>query len=133
MQIAILYASTALIFLALDAVMLSRVMKPLFERHLGDALLDPIRLGPAAAFYLFYVGVLLWFVSVPALSTGPSAKAALNAALFGAVAYGTYEFTNYATLRAWNWQMVAVDLTWGTVLTTVAALGGLWVTRALTG
>lgn len=133
MQIAILYASTALIFLALDAVMLSRVMKPLFERHLGDALADPIRLGPAAAFYLFYVGVLLWFVSVPALSTGPTAKTALNAALFGAVAYGTYEFTNFATLRAWSWQMVAIDLTWGTVLTTVAALGGLWVTRALSG
>lgn len=132
MQIAILYVSTAVIFLALDAVMLSTVMKPLFQRHLGDALAEPIRLAPAAAFYLFYVGVLLWLVTIPALATGPSGKVALNAALLGAVAYGTYEFTNYATLRAWSWQMVAVDLTWGTVLTTVAALGGLWITRALT-
>jgi uncharacterized membrane protein len=132
MQIAILYASTAVIFLVLDAVMLSAVMKPLFQRHLGDALAEPIRLAPAAAFYLFYVGVLLWLVTIPALATGASGKVALNAALLGAVAYGTYEFTNYATLKAWSWQMVAVDLTWGTVLTTVAAMGGLWITRALT-
>jgi uncharacterized membrane protein len=133
MQIAILYASTAVIFLVLDAIMLSTVMKPLFQRHLGDALLEPIRFAPAAAFYLFYVGVLLWLVTIPALATGPSAKVALNAALLGAAAYGTYEFTNYATLKAWSWQMVAVDLTWGTVLTAVAAMGGLWVTRAVTG
>lgn len=132
MQIVILYLSTTVIFLVLDAVMLTQVMRPLFERHLGDALASPIRLGPAAAFYLFYVGVLVWLVTAPALATGPSGRVALNAALLGAAAYGTYEFTNYATLRAWSWQMVAVDLTWGTVLTAVAALGGLWVTRALT-
>ena len=78
----------------------------------------------AAAFYLFYVGVLLWLVTIPALATGPSAKVALNAALLGAAAYGTYEFTNYATLKAWSWQMVAVDLTWGTVLSmSVSAIG----------
>ena len=133
MQFVILYVSTAVIFLALDAVMLTQVMKPLFQRHLGDALLEPIRLGPAAAFYLFYVGVLVWLVTAPALVSGPSARVALNAALLGAAAYGTYEFTNYATLKAWSWQMVAADLTWGTVLTTVAALGGLWIARALSG
>jgi uncharacterized membrane protein len=133
MQFVVLYLTTAVIFLALDAVMLTRVIKPVFQRHLGDALLDSIRLGPAVAFYLFYVGVLVWLVTAPALASGPSARVALNAALLGAAAYGTYEFTNFAALKAWSWQMVAVDLTWGTVLTTVAALGGLWITRAIMG
>ena len=45
MQIVTLYAVTALIFLAADAVMLRTVMKPLFTKHLGDAVLDSPRLG----------------------------------------------------------------------------------------
>ena len=36
MPIFILYATTTIIFLVLDAVMLTLFMKPLFTRHLGD-------------------------------------------------------------------------------------------------
>ena len=31
------------------------------------------------------------------------------------MAYGTYEFTNLATLKGWHWQMVVVDVSWGAV------------------
>ena len=132
MQLIILYVSTAAVFLILDAIMLSRVMKPLFETHLGDQLAAPIRCAPAAVFYLFYVGGLLYFVSLPALRDGIAVQALLGGALLGAMAYGTYEFTNYATLRDWHWHMVAVDLTWGAVLTGVSAWAGVMITRALT-
>ncbi len=130
MTILILYVSTGAIFLALDAVGLTFIVRPAFEPHVGH-LLD-FRLGPAAAFYLFYVAVLVWLVSLPALAGSGYGVLVLNAALFGAVAYGTYEFTNLATLRPWHWSMVAVDLTWGTVLTTVSAVSGVAITRALT-
>ena len=128
----ILYLSTAAIFLVIDAVVLTTVMKPLFEKHLGEALLQEIRLVPAVLFYLFYIFALQWLVTAPALETGLSWRLALNAAVFGAVAYGTYEFTNWATLKAWSWEMVAVDFSWGIILTTLSALGGLYVTRMLT-
>lgn len=131
MSLIILYLSTAIVFLALDAVMLSNVMRPLFERFIGDMLADEIRLGAAAGFYLFYVAALLWLVSWPALSGEGYGRLILNAAIFGAAAYGTYEFTNLATLRGWDWRMVAVDLTWGTVLTAVSATAGVAITRAL--
>ncbi len=131
MSLVILYLSTALIFLVLDAIMLSTVMRPLFERYIGDMLGD-LNLGAAAGFYLFYVAALLWLVSWPALSDQGYGRLILNAAIFGAAAYGTYEFTNLATLRGWSWQMVAVDLTWGTVLTAVSATAGVAITRALT-
>ena len=127
----VLYLSTAVIFLVIDIIMLTTVMKPLFERHLGDTLLQEIRLAPAVLFYLFYIFALQWLVTGQAVEDGPSWRVALNAALFGAVAYGTYEFTNYATLKPWSWEMVAVDFTWGIVLTTVSAIGGLYVTRML--
>lgn len=131
MQLIILYVSTAAVFLILDAIMLSRVMKPLFETHLGDQLAAPIRFAPAAVFYLFYVGGLLYFVSLPALRDGIAVQALWGGALLGAMAYGTYEFTNYATLKAWAPKMVAVDLIWGTLLTGGAAALGVLITQAI--
>ena len=132
MQIVILYLITATVFLVVDAVMLKTVMKPLFEQHIGDWLLDEIRLRPAIIFYLFYVAGVLWFVSVSALRSEVSVNALIGGAILGAMAYGTYEFTNYATLRDWSLQMVAVDVTWGAVLTGFSAWVGVTLTRALT-
>lgn len=130
MQILVLYFTTALFFLGLDAIMLKNVMRPLFETRISSLLLDDLRLVPAAIFYLFYVGGLVWFVSIPALK-GQSFQAFTNGALLGAMAYGTYEFTNYATLRDWAPKMVIVDVAWGTLLTGSAALVGVLITNWL--
>ena len=131
MQTLTLYAITAATFLILDAIMLTRVMSPLFERHIGDMLLPTLNFGPAVAFYLAYVAGILWFASLPALSTNAPSSALLNGAILGALAYGTYEFTNLATLKGWSWQMVLVDTTWGAVLTATSAWVGVTVTRAI--
>lgn len=130
MQTLILYLATAAVFLGLDAIMLKTVMRPLFASHIGDMLAQELRLVPAALFYLAYVGGVLWFVSLPALREGAPMNALLAGAALGAMAYGTYEFTNYATLRDWHWQMVAVDVTWGAVLTGLSAWVGVIAARA---
>ena len=131
MQIVILYAVTAAIFLILDGVMLTLFMKPLFTRHIGPLLMDPIRIAPAAGFYAAYVVGLLYLVSVPAVKTGTPIL--LPAAIIGAMAYGTYEFTSYAILKDWDPAMVAVDVLWGTVLTALSAWAGVTLTRMITG
>ena len=170
MQILILYFATALVFLGLDVIGLRLLIRPVFERHVGDLLVDGFRLVPALVFYLFYVAGLIWFVSLPALraeapaqaelalrelgqagfgavdATGRSeaaiiadalgaapgpAQAALGGAFLGALAYGTYEFTNLATLKGWSWSMLLTDLSWGIFLTGFAAWAGLMITRAL--
>lgn len=130
MQIVALYLITATVFLLLDAVMLKAVIKPLFEQHIGGWLLDEIRLRPAILFYMFYIAGVLWFVSIPALRAGLPMNALIGGALLGALAYGTYEFTNYATLRDWSAQMVALDLAWGTLLTGFSAWVGVMAVRA---
>lgn len=130
LNLLVLYIVTAVVFLALDAVMLTIVLKPLFEAHIGDIMAEEIRLAPAALFYLFYVAGVLWFVSLPALRAGAPLNALLAGAALGAMAYGTYEFTNFATLRGWDWRMVATDVTWGAVLTGVSAWSGVMVARA---
>lgn len=129
MSLAVLYLSTAAIFLIVDALMLGLVMKPIFLRHIGDLMADPIRLGPAALFYLGYVAGLVYLVSWPALKSG--APVVIPAAIIGALAYGTYEFTSYAIMKDWHWSMVLADTTWGVVLTALSAWGGVTVARAV--
>lgn len=134
MQIVTLYVVSAGVFLALDAVMLRLVMKPLFERHIGDMLRSPIDAAPAVGFYLLYVAGVLYFASLPALrGEGGAGAALLNGAILGAIAYGTYEFTNKATLKGWDWSMVMTDWAWGTVLTGVTAATGVLAVRAIHG
>lgn len=131
MPMLVLYVSTLVIFLALDALGITRIIRPIFERHVGDLLADPFRLGPAAAFYAAYIVGVLYFVSLPALAKGSPAAALVNGALLGLMCYGTYEFTNLATLRDWSWQQVAADTIWGGALTGFSAWAGVMVTRWL--
>jgi uncharacterized membrane protein len=131
MKIMILYASTAVIFLAIDAIGLRLLIRPVFERHIAHLLADPFRIVPAAVFYLGYVAGLLWFVSVPALRSGDPMAALVGGAILGLLAYGTYEFTNYATLRDWSIEQVAIDLIWGGCLTGLSAWAGVVISRAV--
>ncbi len=132
MTLAILYIVTFIAFLGIDYLGLSYIIKPTFEQQIGGIMADSPRLGPAVIFYAFYVGVLLWFVSWPALEDGKSLLWVFGSGvLIGAMAYGTYEFTNLATLKDWTWRMVATDFTWGSLLTGVSATAGVAVARAI--
>ena len=128
----LLYIVTAIVFLALDVVMLKKVMYPLFSSNIGPMMLEDLRMGPAAVFYLFYVVGVVWFVSIPALNVGSIAQAFFAGAVLGALAYGTYEFTNFATLKGWTAQMVMVDVIWGAVLTGTSAAVGVALTKYFT-
>lgn len=131
MQVVVLYIVTAAVFLAADAVMLGKVMRPLFETHLGDQLRESPRLVPAALFYLVYIMGVLVFVSLPALRAGAPLQALVMGALLGALAYGTFEFTSLAVMKGWHWHMVALDTAWGAVLTGGSALAGVLAVRAM--
>jgi uncharacterized membrane protein len=126
----VLYAVTVVVFLGLDVVMLKKVMYPMFSSNIGSMMLDSPKMGPAAAFYLFYVGGVLWFASIPALQSGQPSHAFVAGFVLGLLAFGTYEFTNFATLRGWVIQMVAVDVVWGGVLTGTSAWVGVSVVKA---
>lgn len=131
-QAALLYLVTAAVFLGLDMIGIRFLIRPVFERHVGELLATPLRLGPAAVFYLAYVAGLLWFVSLPALKEAAPLQALWGGMVLGFLCYGTYEMTNYATLADWSLEQVLVDGLWGTVLTGfaawagVAALSGRW-------
>lgn len=128
----VLYFATFIVFLSIDFFGLGVVVKPVFEKHVSYLLLDSPRIGPALVFYAFYVVGLLWFVSVPAVAQGHSLLwVAGNAAILGALAFGTYEFTSLAVTKGWSWEIVAVDLAWGTFMNVTCAVAGVAITRAL--
>lgn len=126
---ALLYLTTAAAFLLTDMIGIKLLIRPVFDRHIGHLFVDPLRFKPAIAFYLVYVAGLLWFVSVPALKAGAPLQALLGGMLLGLLCYGTYEMTNYATLRDWSLEQVLIDGVWGIVLTGFAA----WVGVAVIG
>ncbi len=129
MQYIVAYVSTAVVFLGLDALWLGLVVRTAYRGWIGHLMADNINMAAAGAFYLVYVVGLIVFAVAPALRDGAWSTAVIYGALFGLFAYGTYEMSNFATLRDWPISMVIVDMLWGTALSAASAVAGWAITR----
>jgi uncharacterized membrane protein len=125
-KLALLYLITTIAFFAIDFVWLSTATKRIYQPYLGDLLLEKPNLPVAAAFYLFYIVGLIALAIIPGLREASVLGAIWRGALFGAIAYATYDLTNLATLNGWAWQISAIDIVWGTVLNTAVATVGYY-------
>lgn len=125
------YTLTALVFFSIDMLWLGVVAKQFYRSQLGPLMAGSVNWVAALLFYaIFIVGVLL-FVSAPAAETGQVWRAVVFGALFGLIAYATYDLTNLATVRDWPVLMTVVDLAWGSVLTAVVGTAGYYIIRWL--
>lgn len=114
----------------IDAIWLSVIAKRFYYSQLGSLLLEKPNMVAAVLFYIIYVIGIVIFALNPALSQKSWHSAAGLGALFGFVAYATYDLTNLATIKGFNTTVVVVDMIWGTVLTaTVATLAYLIIQR----
>ena len=126
----IAYLAAFAMLLALDAVWLGYVFGPYFYARVGAVALDSPRWLPAAAFYLLYPVGVTAFAVLPSLGDGGSWRHAMaRGALFGLVAYATYDLTNLATLKAWTPALASIDIAWGTFATAVSAGVAVWAAR----
>lgn len=125
------YFVVLLIFGLIDAGWLSVMGKLLYRPVLGDILLPSLRAAPAVAFYLIYPLGVLVFAVLPALRTGSAASAFYLGLLLGAVAYATYDLTNYATLRNWTLLITVLDLCYGALASGIAATVATLAARAI--
>ncbi|MEO8422167.1 MAG: DUF2177 family protein [Hyphomicrobium sp.] len=121
MTYAITYLVALVLFAAIDISWLMTMGSKLYRQTLGDVLLTELRIAPAAAFYLMYPAGLVIFAVIPALKSGSPATALLLGALLGLFAYGTYELTNFATIRNWTLQITLIDIAYGIVASGVVA------------
>lgn len=130
----ICYIATLVVFFAIDIAWLGLVAKDFYGNQLGSLMSEDVRWGVAVGFYAVYIiGILIFASSHGFRPDGSLSKAALFGALFGFFCYATYDLTNLATLEDWPVKMVVIDIIWGTVLTALCAVGGVWITRFFTG
>jgi uncharacterized membrane protein len=118
------YLATAVVMIAVDLLWLGVIAKPLYQQGLGHLMAERPNLIAAAAFYVVYVLGLLVFTIVPQAADPGWLKTAAAAAMFGFVAYATYDLSNLATLRGWPIGLSLIDMAWGAVLSAVAATAG---------
>lgn len=105
----------------LDFVWLGYLSKKLYASEMGSLLLEKPNMVAALLFYVIYVIGVIVFVVNPALEKGSLMHAAGYGALFGLVAYATYDLTNLAVIKGFTTKIVVIDLLWGTLLTAVGA------------
>ncbi len=124
MQYVIAYFAAALTFFALDMAWLAGLAKNFYFSRLGELVRDRPDFLVAGVFYAGYVAGIVYFAIAPALAGGGMARALVNGALVGLLAYGTYDMTNLATLRGYPAEVAIVDILWGVFLTMTAAGAG---------
>jgi uncharacterized membrane protein len=131
MQLIAAYIAALVVFGLVDATWLSTMGAALYRPALGDILLSNVKVGPAIAFYaMFPVGIVV-FAVMPALRSGVIGPAVMNGLLFGAIAYGTYDLTNFATLRNWNLQITVIDIVYGAIASALAGALATLLVRSL--
>ena len=122
----------------MDFIWLSTAVPRIYQPALGVVgkrapylLLEKPNVGVAAAFYLVYLVGLIALAVIPGLQAGNVGAALWRGALFGFVAYATYDLTNLSTLAHWPVNVTVIDMIWGTVLNSVVAVagyyGGVWL------
>ena len=106
----LVYLVTLGIFFGIDLVWLSVVAKDFYRQHIGHLLAAQVNWTAAVAFYLLFIGGLVFFAVKPAIEAENGTRALVNGALFGLLTYATYDLTNQATMRDWPVLVTVVDL-----------------------
>ena len=127
------YFATLVVFGVCDGLWLWTFSGRIYRPVLGDILLNDLRLAPAMAFYLLFPAGLTLLAVAPALPSGDWSTVLINGALLGALAYGTYDLTNYATLRNWTLEITLIDIAYGTAVAATASLAGFLAARMIAG
>lgn len=118
------YAGAAVVMLALDMLWLGVIARTTYRHGIGHLMAGQPNLAAAAAFYVLYTAGLVFFVLAPTAGQPGWGSTLLRGALFGLVAYATYDLSNLATLRGWPLGLTLIDLAWGSALSATAAAAG---------
>lgn len=131
MRYVALYGLTALGFFAIDFVWLTRIATRFYDQHIGHLLRDEPVVWAAVSFYSLYLVGVVVFAVLPGLDAESLTRSVVLGALFGLVAYATFDLTCKALFEDFPTIVVVVDLAWGTVLTgataTLGWLAGRWL------
>ena len=122
------YIAAFIAMLLLDGVWLGLVSMPVYKQGIGHLMASQPIIPVALLFYFGYPIGLAHFAVLPSFS---AARAARQGALFGLFAYGTYDLTNWSTMRDWPAQIALMDMAWGALASALASLASALVLRRL--
>lgn len=117
-----LYFIALPVFLVIDMIWLGLIAKNFYAKQIGFLMKSNINWGAAIIFYLIFIVGLVLFVISPAIQKHSWSHAVLYGALFGLVAYATYDLTNLATIKDWPLIVTVIDLVWGMVVAGLVSL-----------
>jgi uncharacterized membrane protein len=117
-----LYPIALVSFFALDMLWLAVIMRRFYTERLGFLMNPNINWLAAGSFYVLFVIGLIIFVVMPSLEHQSLFRTALLGALFGLIAYATYDLTNLATLKHWPVLVTVVDMAWGATLSAIVSV-----------
>lgn len=127
-----LYITSLLIILVIDLIWLGVIARNFYKEQMRGLLKEKTFWPPALVYYLLYPFGLTYFVTGPAISSNSLMLAIVSGAILGFLCNATYNLTNWATLKKWPTLLVAVDLSWGVILSiTVSVLSFLVGTKIL--
>ena len=122
------YLFTLIPLLILDFLWLKFFAKNFYTKHLGFLFAEKFNLIPAVIFYLLYAAALVFFV-LRTTTFDSIGMVFIAGALFGLVAYGTYDLTNQTTIKNWPVIVTLVDMAWGAFVTGVVCAISAWLNR----
>ena len=108
-----LYFIALPVFLAIDMIWLGLIAKNFYAKQIGFLMKSNINWLAAVIFYLLFIVGLVIFVIAPAMQKNSWLQALLLGALFGLIAYATYDLTNLATIKSWPILVTIIDLICG--------------------
>lgn len=114
------YGAALLAFGILDGLWLGFIARDFYRTQMSAVIAADFNVVPAAIFYFLYPLGVLFVALTPSASDWR--EALIRSALLGLVAYGVYDLTNMATLKAWPLKLALTDIAWGTFMTAVAGL-----------
>jgi len=120
---------TSILFLIIDLIWLSFSVKYFYRPQLGALLNEKPVMWAAVLFYLIYVVGLAIIILQPAIKQDSITQAFFTGIVFGIVAYGTYNFTNMATIKNWSPYVVLIDIIWGGFLTGTSSALGIYLSK----
>lgn len=120
-RILLTYGVSIPVFFVIDMIWLGVIAKGFYRKALEPLLTSNINWTAAILFYFLFLAGVLIFAILPGMERRSLGYTVLMAALFGFIAYATYDLTNLATLRDWPLVLSIIDMLWGTFLSASTA------------
>jgi uncharacterized membrane protein len=130
-KLVVLYIASFGVFFVIDLVWLGLMNSRFYKRELAGLMAEKVKWLPAVIFYLLFVFTGIVLIVRPAVEKGAWTDALWRGGLLGMIAYGTYDFTNLATIKNWPLKVTIIDIVWGTCLSAAISTAGYFIATGL--